>query len=67
MSAANIQRLSVGDNSAEDATVMIGYESKMGLGLEGGYKTFTLELDDASNLNTNLEYDGLYLNGYFHF
>jgi outer membrane protein len=64
---ANIQQLSIGDNSAEDTTVMIGYESKMGLGVEGGYKTFTLELDGANNLNTNLEYDGLFLNGYFHF
>ncbi|MBL6999552.1 MAG: TIGR04219 family outer membrane beta-barrel protein [Gammaproteobacteria bacterium] len=64
---ANIQQLSVGDNSAEDTTVMIGYESKMGLGLEGGYRTFTLELDDAKNLNTNLEYNGLFVNGYFHF
>ena len=28
---------------------------------------FSLELDDANNLNTNLEYDGVYLNGYFRF
>lgn len=64
---ANIQQLSIGDNSAEDTTLMVGYESSSGLGIEGGIKTFTLELNDASNLNTNLEYDGLYLNGYFHF
>lgn len=64
---ANIQQLSIGDNSAEDSTLMIGYESKIGLGIEGGFKTFNLELEDASDLNTNLEYDGLYLNGYFNF
>ena len=64
---ANIQQLSIGDNSAEDSTLMVGYESKVGLGIEGGIKTFSLELDDASDLNTNLEYDGLFLNGYFHF
>ncbi len=64
---ANIQQLSIGDNSAEDSTLMVGYESKVGLGIEGGIKTFTLELEDANDLNTNLEYDGLYLNGYFHF
>ncbi len=64
---ANIQQLSIGDNSAEDRTLMVGYESSMGLGIEGGIKTFTLELNDASNLNTNLDYDGLFLNGYFHF
>ncbi len=64
---ANIQQLSIGDNSAEDTTLMVGYESSTGLGVEGGIKTFSLELDDASNLSTNLKYDGLYLNGYFHF
>jgi len=65
--SANIQQLSVGDNSVEDTTLMIGYETSVGLGIEGGFKTFTLELNDASNLNTNLKYDGLFLNGYFHF
>lgn len=65
--SANIQQLSVGDNSVEDTTLLIGYESSMGLGIEGGFKTFTLELNDASNLNTNLQYDGLFLNGYYHF
>ncbi len=64
---ANIQQLSVGDSSAEDTSLMVGYESKIGLGIEGGIKTFSLELDDAADLNTNLEYDGVYLNGYFHF
>ena len=64
---ANIQQLSIGDNSAEDTTLMVGYESSAGIGIEGGIKTFSLELNDASDLNTNLEYDGLFLNGYFHF
>lgn len=64
---ANIQQLSIGDNSIEDSTLLVGYESKLGLGIEGGIKTFSLELDDASNLNTNLEYDGLFLNGFYHF
>ena len=64
---ANLQQLSIGDNSAEDSTLMIGYESKIGLGIEGGIKTFSIELDDANDLDTDLEYDGLYLNGYFHF
>ena len=64
---ANFQQLSVGDSSAEDTTLMIGYESSLGLGIEGGIKSFSLELDDAGDLNTDLEYDGLYLNGYYHF
>lgn len=64
---ANIQQISIGDNSSEDSTLMIGYESKVGLGIEGGIKTFSLELEDAGDLNTNLEYDGLFFNGYYHF
>ena len=64
---ANIQQLSLGDSSAEDSTLLIGYESKSGLGIEGGIKTFSLELEDANNLDTNLEYDGIFLNGYFNF
>jgi outer membrane protein len=64
---ANIQQLSIGDNSSEDSSLLIGYESKIGLGIEGGIKTFSIDLEDAKDLNTNLEYDGLFLNGYYHF
>ena len=64
---ADINSASIGDNSGEDSTLMLGYESGTGLGLEGGIKKFSLELDDVNNLNTNLEYDGIYLNGYLHF
>lgn len=64
---ADISSFSIDDSSAEDATIKLGYESDSGLGIEGGLKTFTLELDDADDLDTNIEYDGAYINGYFHF
>lgn len=64
---ADINSFSIGDSSVEDSTIKLGYESGSGLGFEGGLKKFSLELDDVDNLDTNLEYDGLYLNGYFHF
>ena len=64
---ADIQNISLNDNSVEDSTLMIGYETSTGFGVEGGYKKFSLDLDDASDLNTTIEYDGLYLNGYYHF
>lgn len=64
---ANIQKLSIGDNSIDDSTLLVGYESKLGLGVEGGIKTFNIELNDTNNLNTNLEYDGLFVNGFYHF
>ena len=56
-----------GDGSAEDSSIMLGYESGSGLGIEGGIKKFSLELNDINNLNADLEYDGIYLNGYLHF
>ncbi len=57
--------LSSGDNSANDSTLQIGYESSIGLGIEVGVKTFSLDLDNADNIDTNIEYGGLYLNGFF--
>jgi outer membrane protein len=56
-----------GDGNAEDSSIMLGYESGSGLGIEGGIKKFSLELNDINNLNADLEYDGVYLNGYFRF
>ncbi|MDH3388702.1 MAG: TIGR04219 family outer membrane beta-barrel protein [Gammaproteobacteria bacterium] len=64
---ANFINLGLSESSAQDSTIMLGYESGNGLGVEGGYKSFSLELDNANNLATDLEYDGLYLNGYFNF
>lgn len=64
---ADLKHLSSGDNSANDSTFLIGYESSIGLGVEGGVKTFSLDLDNADNIDTNIEYEGLYLNGFFHF
>ncbi|MFV2031880.1 MAG: TIGR04219 family outer membrane beta-barrel protein [Gammaproteobacteria bacterium] len=64
---ADINSISIGDSSAEDSTIKLGYISESGIGIEGGYKKFSLKLDDANNIDTNLEYDGVYLNGYINF
>ncbi len=64
---ADVSTLSSGDNSVEDTTLKLGYESKIGFGIEGGVRTFSLELDDADNLDSDLEYDGAFVNGFFHF
>lgn len=64
---ADLNHLSSGDNSANDSTFLVGYESTIGLGIEGGLKTFSLDLDNADNIDTNIEYEGLYLNGFYHF
>ena len=64
---ADISSFSIDDSSADEITLKLGYESDSGLGIEGGVKTFSLDLDDADDLDTDIEYDGAYVNGYFHF
>ncbi len=63
----DISSFSIDDSSADDITLKLGYESGSGFGIEGGVKTFSLELDGADDLDTDIEYDGAYVNGYFHF
>ncbi len=64
---ANVIDLGLSQSTAQDSTIMLGYESGTGIGIEGGIKSFSVELNDSDSLNTNLEYDGLFLNGYFNF
>ncbi len=55
------------DSNIEDSTLLLGYDSGNGLGFEGGIKYYSLQLDDQDDLDTNLRYDGLFLNGYYNF
>lgn len=64
---ANIIDLGLSESSAQDSTIMLGYESGNGLGVEGGFKYFSLDLNDVDQPDTDLEYDGIYLNGYYNF
>ncbi|MDH3858692.1 MAG: TIGR04219 family outer membrane beta-barrel protein [Gammaproteobacteria bacterium] len=63
----NIIDLGLSESSAQDSTIMLGYDSGNGLGVEGGFKYFSLDLNDVNQPDTELEYDGIYLNGYFNF
>jgi hypothetical protein len=63
----NIVDISISESAAQNSTIMLGYESGAGLGIGGGIKSFSLELNDVNDQNTDLEYDGLFLNGYFNF
>ena len=64
---ADLIGASTSDNSLEDTSIMLGYESDSGLGFEGGIKKFSLEINDVTDINADLEYDGIYLNGYYNF
>jgi outer membrane protein len=58
---------SVSDSIAEDSTFMLGYQSDNGVRVEGGIKRFSLDLNSTNDLDANLEYNGLYLNGFIPF
>ena len=64
---ANVIDLGISESSAQDSTIMMGYESGSGLGIEGGFKYFSLDLDNVDAPDTDLEYDGIFLNGYVNF
>jgi outer membrane protein len=54
-------------NTLLDLNAYVQYEFKFGLGLRGGYRTFTLELDDVDDIDSDLTLDGLYGALVFHF
>ncbi len=62
-----LSTLSFDDNSVDDLTLKIGYESGIGFGVEGGYRTFTIKLADVSSIDTDITYDGVFINGFYHF
>ena len=64
---ASVIDLGLSESSAQDSTFLMGYESGTGLGIEGGYKYFSLDLDNVDAPDTDLEYDGIFLNGYVNF
>jgi len=65
--SSNFVDLGISESTAQDSTLMLGYESRNGLGIEGGIKSFSVQLNDTDKLNTELEYDGLFVNGYYNF
>jgi len=58
---------SLSDSVAEDSTFMLGYQSDNGVRVEGGIKRFSLDLNSTNDLDANLEYNGLYFNGFIPF
>jgi len=50
-----------------DYNVSLGFESEFGLGLEGGYRSMDLSLDDIENIDAELTVEGGYLGLFYHF
>ena len=63
---SEINTINADNNSISDLVLFVGYESDFGLGGRLGVKTLHLELDE-SDMVTDLEFDGAYLNLFYHF
>lgn len=63
---STMNALSVSDNAITDINVSLGYESDFGLGGRLGYRTLGLEFDE-SDLDVDLDFEGTYLNLFYHF
>ncbi|MDZ7663105.1 TIGR04219 family outer membrane beta-barrel protein [Thiohalophilus sp.] len=59
--------LSVGDNSLTDITAKVSYTTNYMLGIEAGYRSLELELDDLDDVDSNMKFDGPFAGVYLHF
>ena len=64
---SSILDLGLSESSAEDSMIKLGYESDNGLGVEGGYKYYSLDLDNGDSGDAEFKYDGIFLKGYYDF
>lgn len=55
------------DNTLSDIRGYIGYEIMLGFGVELGYRSIDLQLDDIDDVAINSTFDGAYLSATFHF
>ena len=62
----DINTLSISDVTYQDVRIRAIYEIGV-LGFEAGYKSTSVELDNVSNLNADLEFKGLMLGAFLHF
>ncbi|MFP3874058.1 MAG: TIGR04219 family outer membrane beta-barrel protein, partial [Thiohalophilus sp.] len=58
--------LSVGDNSLTDITAKISYTTDYLLGIEAGYRSLELELDDMDDVDSNMKFEGPFAGVYLH-
>lgn len=56
-----LDAVSYNGNSLTDAKAAVGYRSNFALGLELGYRQMALKLDEADDLNADIDFGGPYL------
>jgi len=54
-------------NNFIDYQATLGYESSLGLGLEVGFRSMSLELDDIDDIEADLTIDGGFIGVFYHF
>ena len=65
---AQVQGLAYDGDQLVDANAQIGWESDLGLGVELGYRSFSLELEEFDEVDTaKIDIDGVYFGLTFHF
>lgn len=62
-----VHALGDGDNNLIDYQAALGYESGFGLGIEAGFRSMDLELDDIDDVKAELTVDGAFAGLFFHF
>lgn len=50
-----------------DANAKLGYETGIGLGVEGGLRTITLNIDDVDDLGIDMDFTGIFVGAFYHF
>ena len=63
---STLNSISVDESSITETMVGLGYESDFGLGGRLGYRSLDLEFDE-DDLDVDLEFEGTYLNVFYHF
>ena len=58
--------IGIGDNNVTDITATLGYESSLRIGAELGYRVINVTLEDAANLDTDLDISGIYIAATLH-
>ena len=58
--------ISFEDDSVSDITARLNYEFRSGLGVDLGYRTFTIDAED-DDLTVDVEFDGVFAGVSFHF
>jgi outer membrane protein len=65
--SAEANYMAYSGSTVSDFTAKISYTTDFFVGIEAGYRTQTIELDDVDDTNANLDFDGPFIGAYLKF